>query len=133
MYALLNCGPEHRADQIVGIPVQRVASDGGPDEYFRPQGRHSILLRRPATSNISTRLICIHVERRGGAHEAVGKRLWLYLDGYREVNLKLEEFYPTVCWENERTVVSEAGESDTYPMRRYLARFRTHDHESRDA
>ncbi|KAH7161826.1 heterokaryon incompatibility protein-domain-containing protein [Dactylonectria macrodidyma] len=131
-FGLLNCGPEHNAEQVVGIPVYKAVSGAATGEYLRPQGRSSVLLPRTAT-RISTKHIHIQMGRQNRAHEAMGRRLWLHIDGHQKMNLE-EEIYPPVHWEKARTLIAEANDSDGQPniTRRYLARFRTQGERSQD-
>ncbi|RTE69319.1 hypothetical protein BHE90_016301 [Fusarium euwallaceae] len=130
-YGLLNCGPEHNADQVVGIPIYKAVSGAAHDEYLRPQGRYSVLLPRTAPS-ISIKHIHIQMERQNWTHEAKGRRLWLHIYAHQKINVKLEEKYPPVRWEKGRAVIAEASDSNGHITRRYLARFRTHGEGSRD-
>ncbi|KAJ4168311.1 hypothetical protein NW754_013645 [Fusarium falciforme] len=129
-FGLLNCGLEHNAEQVVGIPLHKAVSGAAPDEYFRPQGLSSVLLPRTAT-RISTKHIYIQMGRENRAHEAMGRRLWLHIDGHQKMNLE-EEIYPPVRWEKARALIAEASDSDGHITRRYLARFRTQGETSRD-
>ncbi|KAM5364137.1 hypothetical protein ACJZ2D_011638 [Fusarium nematophilum] len=130
-YGLLNCGPEHDAEQVVGIPVHKVVSSVAPDEYLRPQGRCSILLPRAASST-STKPIHIQMERQSRTHEAVGQRFWLHIDGYQKINLKQVEDYRPLRRERGRVLIAEASDSDETITRQYLARFRIQGEGSRD-
>ncbi|RYP53890.1 hypothetical protein DL768_001202 [Monosporascus sp. mg162] len=131
IYGLLNCGPEHNKEVILGIPLDKAIS-GVSDEYLRPQGRSPVLLPK-ATSNVLAKAIHIRIERQSGTHEVMDRRYWLYVDGHEDINLELNEndVYPPVRWENGRAIIAEAKDSETI-IRRYLARFRTQDKGSRD-
>ncbi|RYP18698.1 hypothetical protein DL767_009772 [Monosporascus sp. MG133] len=132
IYGLLNCGPEHNKEVVVGIPLDKAIS-GVSDEYLRPQGRCLVLLPK-ATSSVLTKAIHIRIERQSRTHEAMNRRYWLYVDGHEDINLELNEndVYPPVRWENGRAMIAETMDSDETIIRRYLARFRTQDKGSRD-
>lgn len=131
IYGLLNCGPEHNTEQIVGIPLHKAVSGTLSDEYLRPQGHYPVL-RSKTTSSVLAKAIHIRMERQSRAHEATSRRYWLYVDGYKNINLKLTDVYPSVRWENSRTMIAKANDSDGNITRRYLARFRTQGEGSRD-
>ncbi|RYP73656.1 hypothetical protein DL771_003544 [Monosporascus sp. 5C6A] len=132
IYGLLNCGPKHNKEVVVGIPLEKDIS-GESDEYVRPQGRCLALLPK-ATPSVLTKAIYIRIERQSGTHRAINRRYWLYVDGYENINLQLNgnNVYPPVRWENGRAMIAEANDSDETIIRRYLARFHTQDEESRD-
>ncbi|KAH7007400.1 hypothetical protein EDB80DRAFT_457402 [Ilyonectria destructans] len=131
MYGLLNCGPEHDADQIVGVPLHNDESGAAPNEYLKPQERCSVLLPRTALS-ISTKRIHIQMERQSRTDKKVARRFWLHIDGHQKMNLKLEEDYPPVSWRTGRALIAETTKPDGLITRRYLARFRTRGEASRD-
>ncbi|RYO92005.1 hypothetical protein DL764_008208 [Monosporascus ibericus] len=132
IYGLLNCGPEHNKEVIVGIPLDKAIS-GVSDEYIRPQGRSLALLPK-AASSVLTKAIHIRIERQSGTHEAMNRRYWLYVDRHENINLELNEndVHPPVRWENGRAMIVEAKDSDETIIRRYFVRFRTPDKGSRD-
>ncbi|KAG5817889.1 hypothetical protein H9Q74_002814 [Fusarium xylarioides] len=132
-YGVLNCGPENKPEQVVGIPIHKAVSGAAPDEYLRPQGRYSLLLPR-TVPGISTKHIHIQMERQSWAHEAMGRRLWLHIDAHQKIKMKLEKGkeYPKVHWEKGRALIAEASDSGGHITGRYLARFRTHGEGSRD-
>ncbi|KAH8666221.1 hypothetical protein BGZ61DRAFT_461766 [Ilyonectria robusta] len=131
MYGLLNCGPEHDADQIVGVPLYNDESGAAPNEYLRPQERCSVLLPRTALS-ISTKRIHIRMERQSRTDKKVARRFWLHIDGHQKINLKLEEDYPPVSWKAGRALIAETTRPDGLITRRYIARFRAKGERSRD-
>ncbi|KAL6415972.1 beta transducin-like protein [Ilyonectria robusta] len=131
MYGLLNCGPEHDADQIVGVPLYNDESGTAPNEYLRPQERCSVLLPRTALST-STKRIHIQMERQSRTDKKVARRFWLHIDGHQKINLKLEEDYPPVSWKTGRALIAETTKPDGLITRRYMARFRTKGEASRD-
>lgn len=61
IYGLLNCGPEHNTEQIVGIPLHKAVSGALSDEYLRPQGHYPVLRSR-TTSSVLTKAIHIRME-----------------------------------------------------------------------
>ncbi|RYP66116.1 hypothetical protein DL769_006113 [Monosporascus sp. CRB-8-3] len=132
IYGLLDCGPEHNNEVVVGIPLDKAIS-GVSDEYIRPQGRCLDLFPK-ATSSVLTKTIHLRIERQRGAHEAMNRRYWLYVDGHENINLELNEndVYPPVRWENGRAMLAEAKKPDENIIRQYLARFRTQYKESQD-
>ena len=131
IYGLLNCGPERNTEQIVGIPLHKAVSSIRSDEYLRPQGHYPVL-RSKTTSGVSAKTIHIQMERQSRAHEATSRRYWLYVDGHRNIDLKLTDVHPPVSWENGRTIIAKANDSDRNITRRYLARFRTQGEGSQD-
>ncbi|KAH6974273.1 hypothetical protein BKA56DRAFT_634228 [Ilyonectria sp. MPI-CAGE-AT-0026] len=131
MYGLLNCGPEHDADQVVGVPLHNDESGAAPNQYLRPQARFSILLPRTASGS-STTHIHIQMERQSRTHKAVPRRIWLHVDGHQKINLKLEEDYPPVSWQKGRALMSTTTKPGGPITRRYMARFRAQDKGSRD-
>lgn len=130
-YGLLNSGPEYNADEVVGIPLIKI-SGAATDEYLRPLGRCAVFLPRPATSDLMTKYIHVKMERQSKVNEAMGQRLWLHIDGHREISLKLEEDYPPVLWKKGRALIAETGDLDGNVTRRHLARFRTHGEGTQD-
>jgi hypothetical protein len=126
IYGLLNCGPEQNAEHV-GIPLSNAISGEQSDEYIRPQGHHSILLRTN-TSSSSTTAVYIRIER---ARAATNRRYWFYIEESVETNLELIEVYPGARWK-DRAMISTATDSDRNITQRSLARFRRKGEESRD-
>ncbi|RYP66814.1 hypothetical protein DL771_007612 [Monosporascus sp. 5C6A] len=58
---LLNCGPEHDTDTVVGVPLAITLAEQ-PGEYTRPKDRPATLIRQPAPG-ISAALVRIRVGR----------------------------------------------------------------------
>jgi ankyrin repeat protein len=131
IYGLLNCGPERNTEEIVGIPLHKAVSSTVSDEYLRPQGHYPDLFSK-TTSSALVKTIHIWIERQSRAHEAASRRYWLYVDGHRNIDLKLTDVHPPVHWDNGRAMIAEANDSDRNITRQYLARFRTQGEESRD-
>jgi len=131
IYGLLNCGPEDNTEQIVRIPLHKAVSGTLSDEYLRPQGHYPVL-RSKTTSSVLAKAIHIRMERQSRGHEATSRRYWLYVDGHKNIDLKLTDVHPLVRWENGRIMIAKANDSDGNITRRYLARFRTQGEGSRD-
>ncbi|RYP66889.1 hypothetical protein DL771_007546 [Monosporascus sp. 5C6A] len=85
---LLNCGPEHDQQQVVGIPLAKTAP-GTSDEYVRPVGWHAGL--QPITSSgVSPRLIHIRNDSQSEKSADASRQYWLYDDdAFADVNLDL--------------------------------------------
>ncbi|KAK2593560.1 hypothetical protein QQS21_008735 [Conoideocrella luteorostrata] len=129
IYGLLNCGPEHSTEHVVGIPLCKTVPDEQSGEYFRPQGHSAALIPRTASS-VLPKGIRIQTERQSMAREAAGKRYWFHISGYRPINLKLIEDYPPEEWKIGSAMI--AKESNENITRRYFARFRSQDEGSQD-
>ena len=127
-YGLLNCGPDHDAEQVVGIPLYKVISS---DEYLRPQGRYPALFSKTASS-VLMEAIRIQMEHQSRTSEAMSRRYWFYIDGYKKINLKLIDDYPPNDWKKGSAMIAKANDTDENITRRYLARFRTQSEGSQD-
>ncbi|RYP81635.1 hypothetical protein DL770_005843 [Monosporascus sp. CRB-9-2] len=126
---LLNCGPEHDTQQVVGIPLAKMAS--GSDEYVRPEGYHS-MLRPIIASKASLKLIHIKNDSQSKKSTETNQRYWSYDDdGFAEVNLDLVDVVPRSCWDEERALITSTIQSDG-TTHRTLARFRHNEKGSRD-
>ncbi|KAF1970942.1 hypothetical protein BU23DRAFT_590811 [Bimuria novae-zelandiae CBS 107.79] len=119
IYGLLNCGPEHNTEQVVGIPLRKVVSGDLSDKYLRPQGHYPVLLSKTASTGL-TKAIHIRMERQNRAQEATSRRYWLRINGHQKINLKLSGVHPP------------ANDSDEIITRQYLTRFYTPGEGSRD-
>ncbi|RYP14268.1 hypothetical protein DL765_006497 [Monosporascus sp. GIB2] len=127
---LLQCGPEHDTQQVVGIPLAKMTS-GSSDEYVRPRGWHSVL--QPITaSSASPKPIHIMIDSERKKSMEVNEQYWSYDDdGFAEVNLDLVDVAPRSCWDKERALITSTIEpNDT--THQILARFRHSEEGSRD-
>ncbi|GAB1312649.1 hypothetical protein MFIFM68171_02859 [Madurella fahalii] len=128
---LLNCGPEHDPQQVVGIPLAQTAS-GASDEYVRPRGCHTVL--QPITaSSVPPRLIYIRNDSQRKESAGAKQQYWLYdEDAFAEVNLDLVDVHPPSCWDREQAmIVSSLAPSDS-TTQQTLARFRHSEEECPD-
>ncbi|RYO86962.1 hypothetical protein DL764_008929 [Monosporascus ibericus] len=128
---LLNCGPEHDPQQVVGIPLTKTAP-GASDEYVRPVGWHAVL--QPITSSgVSPRLIHIKNENQSKKSADASRQYWLYDDdAFAEVNLGLVDVNPLSCWDQERAMIISTITPSDGATPRTLARFRHNEGESPD-
>ncbi|KAH8586520.1 heterokaryon incompatibility protein-domain-containing protein [Bisporella sp. PMI_857] len=108
VYGLLNCGPEHNAKQVAGIPLNNAGSGRQSDEYIRPQGYHSVLLPK-TPSSISTTTVYIQMER---ARVAMNRQYWFYIEESDETDLELMDVYPQARWQQDRAMIATANDSD---------------------
>ena len=122
-FGLLKCGPEHNAEQVVGIPLNNTMSKGPSDEYIRPQGCYSVLLPK-ATSEVLTKFIHIQKEPQSKALTAMNRRYWFYIVESVETNLELIDVEPRARWHKDNAMIATATESDGNVIQRTLARFR---------
>ncbi|RYP49226.1 hypothetical protein DL769_011102 [Monosporascus sp. CRB-8-3] len=120
---LLNCGPEHDPQQVVGIPLIKTAS-GASDEYVRPVGCHAVL--QPITaSGTSPRLIRIRNDSQSKKSADASRQYWLYDDdAFAELNLELVDVSPRSCWDQERAIIVSTVTLSDGATHRTLARFR---------
>ncbi|KLU91451.1 hypothetical protein MAPG_09971 [Magnaporthiopsis poae ATCC 64411] len=116
---LLNCGPRHDKQQVVGVPLAKITSD----QYVRPKGSQLVL--QPKTASItSPELIYIRNDSQGGPPPDANRRVWLYDDAeFAEVNLSLIDVAPRSCWDEEGALITPTFEYDG-AVHRTLARFR---------
>ncbi|RYP43385.1 hypothetical protein DL770_011690 [Monosporascus sp. CRB-9-2] len=127
---LLNCGPGRDIQQVVGIPLAKVAS--GSDQYFRPKGCHAVL--RPITAPSASPTL-IHIRNDGLSKKSAdaNQQYWLYDDDeFAEVNLELVDVVPRSCWDQERAVIISTIASSNGASHQTLARFRHNEGGSRD-
>ncbi|RYP11971.1 hypothetical protein DL767_011540 [Monosporascus sp. MG133] len=125
---LLQCGPEHDIQQVVGIPLAKMTS-GSSDEYVRPRGLHSVL--QPITaSNASPELIHIIIDSESKKSTEVNQQYWFY-DEFAEVNLNLVDVAPRSCWDKERALITSTIEPNG-TTHQILARFQHNKEGSRD-
>lgn len=89
LYGLLNCGPEDNPRQVVGIPLRKAAGATGSNEYFRLQTHSPLILDAPP-STCSLESIRLQMEHRNRAPNPATQRCWLFVDGHKKINLKLE-------------------------------------------
>ncbi|CAH0055075.1 unnamed protein product [Clonostachys solani] len=131
-YALLDCSLEQDVDRsMVGTPVQR-SSSAAPKEYVRLQECHSVLLPRVSFTS-STRYVYIQTDRQATVNDATQRRLWLHVDGHRQLQLNLEEAYPPLLWEKGRALILEESTEAKQDIRRhYCIRFRTRECRQQD-
>ncbi|RYP13405.1 hypothetical protein DL767_010763 [Monosporascus sp. MG133] len=107
---LLNCGPEGDAQQVVGIPLVKVAS-GGSDEYIRPRGYHSVLRLTPAFNALRE---FIYIKNDNGASaQSSNQQHWVYDDDdFADVDLELLDVAPQSSWDQDRAVITSTTKSD---------------------
>ncbi|RYP77860.1 hypothetical protein DL771_000957 [Monosporascus sp. 5C6A] len=126
---LINCGPEGDAQQVVGIPLMKVAS-GGPDEYIRPRGCHSVI--RPIINSDALRKP-IHIRNDNGPDTQLSRQQgWIYDDSdFADAHLELVDVAPRSSWDEERAVIMSTTEPEgnAHPT---LVRLRHYDGASRD-
>ncbi|RYP40657.1 hypothetical protein DL767_001515 [Monosporascus sp. MG133] len=127
---LLNCGPGSDIQQVVGIPLVKVAL--GSDQYFRPKGCHAVL--RPITApSASPRLIYIRNDALSKKSADADQHYWLYdNDEFAEVDLDLIDVAPRSCWDQERAMIISTIASSNGASHQTLARFRHNEGGSRD-
>jgi len=132
LYGLLSCGPEDSPGQVVGIPLRKATiAETAPDEYVRPQSHCPVLVEIP-TSDREWRPIRLQMGRQSQMRQAASRRCWLYVDGHKKINLKLENVWPPVRWEKGRAMIAEATDMDGAVPQRCLVRFRAGGEEVRD-
>jgi len=103
-FGLLKCGPEHDTNQVVGIPLTTTTFREPSDEYFRPQGRYSVLLPK-TTSEVSTKLIQIQIVHQSRILGAINKSYWFHIQKSVETNLQLINVEPRSRWHKERALI----------------------------
>ncbi|KAI0435474.1 hypothetical protein F4803DRAFT_576280 [Xylaria telfairii] len=87
-FGLLNCGPEHDTEKVVGIPLSEVAA-GSSGDYIRPQGCHSVL-QLITTRSTQARLIQIKNDIPITQSADIDQFYWLYdADEFAELDLHL--------------------------------------------
>ena len=100
---LLNCGPEGNGEQIVGIPLVKVAS-GGSNEYIRPRGRCSMLWSSTA-SDVPRELIYIKNDN-GHDTQISDQQGWAYDEvEFADVDLELIDVVPDSFWHKEESII----------------------------
>ncbi|KAK2594104.1 hypothetical protein QQS21_008207 [Conoideocrella luteorostrata] len=130
MYGLLNCGPEHSTEQVVGIPLFKAPRGAGYDEYFRPRGYCATLL--PVTSNVPAKAVRIQIQSQSRSHGAMNRQYWFHLHGYKQINLSLVDDYPPDEWKKGSAMIAKANQPVGNLRRQYLARLRSKDETSQD-
>ncbi|KAM0544087.1 hypothetical protein ACHAPJ_011969 [Fusarium lateritium] len=130
-YGLLNCGPEDKPDQVVGVPIHKISSSSAQVNYFRPQGSHPILVPTSAHT-ISAKRIHIQMKRQNKTRGEPGRRLWLYMYGHQKLNIGLVENYPPILWDKERALIAEVGDSEKHVRGLSFTRFRDQSKITRD-
>ena len=127
---LLDCGPEHDPQQVVGIPLVQTVS-GLSDEYVRPKGCHTVL-QSIAAASTSPRLIHI---RNDSQHKSAKtkEQYWLYdEDAFAELNLDLVNVNPPSYWDHERAMIVSTMTASDSAAQQILARFRHREEECPD-
>ncbi|RYP53370.1 hypothetical protein DL768_001615 [Monosporascus sp. mg162] len=128
---LLNCGPKHDQQQVVGIPLTKTAP-GASDEYIRPVGWYAVLQPIPS-SGVSPRLIHIRNDSQSKKSADANRQYWLYDDDvFADVNLYLVDVSPRSCWDEERAIIISTITPSDKVTQRTLARFRHNEGESPD-
>ncbi|KAM0476541.1 hypothetical protein ACHAPX_006458 [Trichoderma viride] len=130
MFGLLSCGPEDNAQQVVAIPLIRIAT-GVADEYIRPRGYslslHSIML--PATV---PKQIQIKHEGHESAPIELNVLYFHYEDkDFSEINLKVIDVMPRSCWDEERSLIISTS-SNSKTAHQVLIRLRNYKQQSED-
>ncbi|KAH8723953.1 hypothetical protein GQ44DRAFT_709411 [Phaeosphaeriaceae sp. PMI808] len=127
---LLNCGPKHDTEQVVGIPLAKLASTSS-SEYFRPRGYPSTLQPIAAFSALPKP---IYIKNDGQSEKSAGanRRYWHYGDGFAEVDLDLVDVAPRSCWDQDRALIMSETESNSDSIHQTLARFRHKEEGSQD-
>ncbi|RYP08418.1 hypothetical protein DL764_001906 [Monosporascus ibericus] len=126
---LLNCGPEHDADKVVGIPLA-ATSGGQRDEYMRLKGRHAALIPKPASQD-SAKLVRIRVDCERKSSATPSQSCFLHIQKTVR-SLELVDVEPRSCWHRERALVEVAAGPDSDCMQRILARFHDKTKDSAD-
>ena len=118
---LLNCGPEHNTEQVVGIPLTIAPTGRSFNGFIRPKGRYSIL-HPDIRSETPIRPIDIRIKR-DEAPSAIGYRNWLYIEQSIETNLELVEVEPKILWHRDRALIATRSDSNGNIVQPILARF----------
>ncbi|RYP47455.1 hypothetical protein DL768_006480 [Monosporascus sp. mg162] len=128
---LLNCGPEHDTDKVVGIPLA-TTSEGQPGEYVRPKGRHAALIPKPA-SKVSAKLVRIRVDCERKSSAALSRPYFVHVQKtVRSLELVDVEPRSRSCWHKDRALVEVTAGPDSDCMQRILTRFRDKTKDSAD-
>ncbi|KAF2177551.1 HET-domain-containing protein [Zopfia rhizophila CBS 207.26] len=127
---LLNCGPKHDTEQVVGIPLAKPASTSS-SEYVRPRGYPSVL-QPIAAFSAPPKLIHIKNDSQSKKSAGANRRYWHYGDGFAEVDLDLVDVTPRSCWDQDRALIMSKTESNGDSVHQTLARFRHKEKGSRD-
>ncbi|GKU21783.1 unnamed protein product [Fusarium langsethiae] len=106
-YAALNCCFEGNDLQVIAIPLCNTSS---ANAYIRPQRYVPVLVGKPPVEDLSQN-IRIRVERQVRPVQTAGTSVWLHVQGYQKLELKLAETYPLLEWERSRALL--AGKSDS--------------------
>ncbi|KAL8288169.1 hypothetical protein RB597_000320 [Gaeumannomyces tritici] len=126
---LLNCGPQHANQQVVGIPLAEIMPGSGL--YVRPKEHPAVLLPKTA-SGASSRLINIKNDGQAKPPADANGQVWLYDDeDFSLVNLSLVDVVPQSCWDKKGTQITPVVESDG-AMHPTFARFRHGEERSYD-
>ncbi|RYP57749.1 hypothetical protein DL770_010592 [Monosporascus sp. CRB-9-2] len=126
---LLNCGPEHDADKVVGIPLAATSWEQ-PGEYMRLKGRHAALIPKPAPE-VSAKLVRIRVDCERKSSATPSQSCFLHVQKTVR-SLELVEVEPRSRWHKERALVEVAGGPDSDCMQRILTRFRDKTNDAAD-
>ncbi|CAG1999966.1 unnamed protein product [Fusarium graminearum] len=125
-YGALNCSLEGNDTQVIAIPLFTKSSATG---YIRPQHCGSILVTKPPVGH-PTPNIRIRVDRQSRPAQTTGKSVWLHVQGYKKIGLKLAETYPPLEWERSRALLYR-GDSKS-GAKTHLLRFTSGDAKSQD-
>ncbi|RFU80416.1 vegetative incompatibility het-e-1 [Trichoderma arundinaceum] len=130
-FGLLSCRPGHDNQQVVGIPLAKMAS-GVSNEYVRPRGRPS-MLRPIAESDALPELIHIKKDGQKDTSAKTNQQHLLYEDDlFAEVDLTLIEAFPPSCWDKQMALISSGDNSDANTINQILIRARHSKEESQD-
>jgi ankyrin repeat protein len=127
---LLNCGPEHNTEQVVGIPLTIAPISRSFNGFIRPKGRYSIL-----HPNIRSETLIGPIDiriKRDEASSTIGNRNWLYIEQSIETNLELVEVEPKVLWHRDRALIATESDSNGNIVQPIIARFCPKGEGSRD-
>ncbi|KAF4450394.1 hypothetical protein F53441_6518 [Fusarium austroafricanum] len=130
-YGLLNCGLERNSDGVIAIPLHCTSSLATVSEYIRPQGYGPILLDN-SPADQKTQEVRIRVDRQVRPFQAIGRRIWLHIDGHQKLKLHLKEVWPPLKWDKGRALVAEMNGSGQTCRQKHLARFTTRAERGRD-
>ncbi|EKJ76898.1 hypothetical protein FPSE_02896 [Fusarium pseudograminearum CS3096] len=125
-YGGLNCYFEGNDAQVIAIPLFTKSSATG---HIRPQSYGPILVAKPPAGH-PTSDIRIRVDRQLRPAQTTGKSVWLHVQGYRKLRLKLAETYPPLEWQKSRALLYR-GDSKS-GAKTHLLRFTSGDAKSQD-
>ncbi|KXX73016.1 Vegetative incompatibility protein HET-E-1, partial [Madurella mycetomatis] len=125
---LLKCGSEDDAGKVVGIPLA-AASDARSGEYIRLNGRHTVLVTKPAAEGSELVQIRIDSERKLSA--STSQPCWFHIRKFVH-SLELIDVKPISRWHKRRALIKVAVEPNNEIMQRTLTRFRDQRNEGND-